>query len=147
MVDTLAGDLDLARRAVRSGASVAIAKAGRLLAQAKGGGVAPLLIALREAGDEARGSCVTDRVVGRAAAMIMLDAGVARVHAFIVSKPAIELFSSRKLACTFDRLVEFITDRSGKDMCPIEKLSMGRTDCRLLRMELEHKFIAAAGKE
>jgi len=118
-------DVDIAIEAVRNGASIAIAKGGRLLASRHGHTVRPLIEVLGEIGNESKGAAVADKVLGRAAALVIANgSGVSAVHGVVMSVHGREALESAGIAYSFDRLVEFIADRTGEDMCPIEQMSL-----------------------
>ena len=139
-------DIEIARGALDQGASVALAKGGALLASAEGHGVVPLLTVLRAIGDDARGASAADKVVGRSVAMVMYDAGIVRVHASVASRSAAEYLGDCKVPLTYDHLVEFITDRTGKGLCPVEQVSLGRDDAHAVRKDIEARFMNPPAK-
>lgn len=139
----MAKDIEIALSAVQAGASVAAARGGRLLGSAEGRGILPLLRLLGQIGQEASGAAIVDRVVGKAAAMVMASARVGRVHALLMSKPAGEFLSASGVAYTCDKMVAVLKDRTGEGMCPMEQLSAGRSDPDGLRRELEERFLGA----
>jgi hypothetical protein len=130
-------DIDIAVKRLREGASVAIARNGRLLASREGKGVLPLVLVLRQVGDDARGASVADKVVGKSVAMIAADAGVIAIHAALASEAAVAFLEPTGIEFSYDRRVEFIKDMSGMNMCPIEKKSVGREDAHAVRLEIE----------
>jgi len=118
-------DLDIAVEAVRSGASIAVAKGGRLLASRDGHSVRPLIELLSEVGDELQGASVADKVLGRAAALVLADnPDIYMVHGVVMSAHGKEALESAGIPYSFDRLVDFILNRTGDGMCPIEQMSL-----------------------
>ncbi|MDP2857083.1 MAG: DUF1893 domain-containing protein [Bacillota bacterium] len=121
-------DLEIAIHAVGEGASVAIAKGGRLLTTRIGHTVRPLIEALDEVGEESRGSSVADKVLGRAAALLLSASGAAVVHGIVMSAHGREVLEAAGVRHTYNRLVEYIINRTGDGMCPIEQISLGFDD-------------------
>ncbi len=120
-------EVSLGKKALDEGYSVALVKNGTILATGNGQGVVPLLQAINEAGDSARGCTVVDRVAGRAVALISLHFGVVRVHAGVLSQLGQIVLDQAGVPVTYDRLVPFILNRTGEDLCPIEKMVMDLT--------------------
>ncbi len=67
------------------------------------------------------GARVADRVVGRAAAALMIEGGVAELHAGVVSTGALELLGGSAVRLSFEREVPHIADRTGTGQCPLEE--------------------------
>ena len=72
-------------------------------------GVAPLL------------EIVADKVVGKAAALLMVKGGVKEVYADIISSHALDVFEKYKIKTYYGNLVEYIINRDKTGMCPMEK--------------------------
>ncbi len=68
-----------------------------------------------------RGAFVADKVVGKAAASLMIAGGVAGVYAATISVPALSLFSRYGLDVESGAVVPHIANRTGSDWCPLEK--------------------------
>ena len=67
------------------------------------------------------GSSIADKVVGKGAAALMVKGGVVRVHADVISAPALALLKESGVAVSYAEVVESIRNRAGTDMCPVEK--------------------------
>lgn len=124
-------DLELARQQVRDGlASVALAAGGTLLGKAGGSGLLPLVELLARLGwSPARGGsawpaspALADRVVGRAAAVLAVRAGVRAVWGQVMSEPARALLVEHGVHVETERVVPFVRGRRPGEMCPIERL-------------------------
>jgi len=91
-------------------------------------GIKPMLIKLAE--DEAffRGSTVIDKVVGKAAALLAIKAGVEFVSAGVISLPALEVFREAGLPFKYNVLVPRIENRSKTGLCPMEALTLSIDD-------------------
>jgi hypothetical protein len=133
-------DLDIAVRAVNEGASVAVAKGGRLLASRDGHTVRPLIEALDEVGAESRGAVVADKVLGRAAALVIIAFGVPVVYGAVMSDHGREALESAGIAHSYGRLVGFIANRTGDGMCPIEQMSLGFDEPAAFVVAMRQKF-------
>ncbi|MDE6651858.1 MAG: DUF1893 domain-containing protein [Paramuribaculum sp.] len=85
-------------------------------------GVKDLLYILNTCPATLNGAIVADKVVGKGAAAIMIVGGVRKIHAEVLSKPALNLLSSTDIIVSYAELVENIINRSGTGICPIEEL-------------------------
>ncbi len=87
-------------------------------------GVAPLMKLLKENKEQLRDSMIADKVIGKAAALLMVYAGVKEVFTPTISVPAIEVFEKHDVKITYDKVVERIINRKGDGLCPMETLCL-----------------------
>lgn len=103
-------------------------------------GISPLL-GLIEEEKEYAGFCAVDKVVGKAAAFAYVMLGISGLHACIISKAAKKVLENHKIAVTYDRLVEYIRNRTGDGRCPMESAVWELEDAKeamtAVRRELE----------
>jgi hypothetical protein len=136
-------DVELARaERERRKLRLAIVRDGQLLVTGERGGVADLLEALRRPEVDLAGASLSDRVVGRAAAMLARCAGIAAVQAGVLSEPAAEALAAGGIAYSAERRVPRILNRTGDDLCPLERLSLEQSDPQECRRAVE-AFVAA----
>ncbi len=67
------------------------------------------------------GASVADRVIGKAAAMLLEKYGVAEIYAQVTSEYAAAYLENKSVKLTYEKKTDFIMNRSGTDMCPMEK--------------------------
>ena len=91
-------------------------------------GIAPLLSLLKNSPGLLKGASVADKVVGKAAAMLMLYGGVSDIYSGIISHPALSVLEKAELKIESDRRVSYIENRAGTDMCPMEKRVLHLSD-------------------
>ncbi len=140
-------DLQLARtERERQNLALVLVRDGQVLATGARGGVADLLEILRRPELDLAGASLSDRVVGRAAAMLVRCAGIARVHAGILSEPAAGALEEAGIAFAADRCVPHILNRAGSDFCPLERLSLAHTDPEACRRAIE-EFVGLSAKQ
>ncbi len=84
-------------------------------------GVADLYALLHEQPELLRGACVADKVVGRAAAALMIAGGVRALHTGVVSRLALDLFARSSVEVYYDVAVEHVINRTQTDWCPLER--------------------------
>ena len=111
-------DIDRATAALR-GHSVAVCRAGEVMTR-DGRGIAPLL-AIASEENALRGASVADLIMGKAAAMLMTYAGVSEVYAEVMSEAGERTLSEHDIPHSCGLLVPYIIDRTGKDVCPMER--------------------------
>lgn len=111
-------DIERAKAALR-GHSVAVCRAGEVMTR-DGRGIAPLL-AIASEENALRGASVADLIVGKAAAMLMTYAGVSEVYAEVMSEAGERTLSEHDIPHSCGLLVPYIIDRTGKDVCPMER--------------------------
>ena len=90
-------------------------------------GIAPLLGWIDANPDTLKGAVLADKVVGRAAAMLMVYSGISQVYAAVISKPAAECFEKHKIAYCYEKQVDYIVNRAGDGMCPMEQCCLNIT--------------------
>lgn len=83
-------------------------------------GVAPMVGFISD-GVDLRGYCVADKVVGKAAALLFIKAGIAQVYAPIGSKTAIDILANAGVTAHLDTLVPQIIRADGAGSCPMEQ--------------------------
>ncbi len=68
------------------------------------------------------GASVADKVVGKAAAVLMAAGGVAEVYADVISTGAFAMLAGVGVKIAYGIKVPFIIRRDGKGICPLEEL-------------------------
>lgn len=119
----VAGDVSLARAQLLRdrNVKVAAAKGGRLIGWAAGDGIRPLLDLAEQLGEEMRGAGIADRVIGRAAAFVLIAAGAAGVHGETLSREAVALLERAGIAVTGEHVVPHILRPDGAGPCVMEQ--------------------------
>ncbi|MBR6676769.1 MAG: DUF1893 domain-containing protein [Clostridia bacterium] len=84
-------------------------------------GIRPMLLWLEEDPEFLKGASVADKIVGRAAAMIMIYAGVKEVYASVISNAAIEILKEADISVTYSMSAIAISNRRGDGICPMER--------------------------
>ncbi len=105
------------------GATLAIVKEGRVLFESDSSGIRGLLQAIEKLGKEMAGSSVADKVVGRAAALLLAHSSVREVYASVLSREGLKVLEENHIKIEHENLVQIILDQTGKKICPFEKFS------------------------
>lgn len=74
------------------------------------------------------GTSCADKVVGKAAALLMQKAGVATLYAGIISEPATKVLTDAGIEYEYGTLVPRIQNRKGDGLCPMESAVMDISD-------------------
>lgn len=118
-------DIELAKKLLDSQKqAIVIVKEGRVIFSSDGRGIKPIYTALNELKCELRGSSIADKVVGKAAAMICVYAGIKELNTKLISENAISVLESTSIIYNYDKSVPYIKNRDQSGMCPVETLSL-----------------------
>lgn len=102
--------------------TIVIYKSDASIVVSKDRGVAPLMNLLRDDKLQLKDSVIVDKVVGKAAALLMAYAEVKEVYTPIISTPALKVFKNHNIIIHFDSEVERIMNRNNDGLCPMETL-------------------------
>ena len=69
-----------------------------------------------------KGASVADKIVGKAAATLMVLGGVNELYTDLISTPALQLLKSNGIDVSFDKEGAVILNRDQCDWCPLEIL-------------------------
>jgi len=113
----------------KTGLSILIYRGEKVIFSSASVGMRPLLEAIVTLGREMlRGTIVADKIVGRAAALLIAYMAAAEVHAAVISATAVEVLSSHNIGYHFGQKVDSIKSRDGVIICPFERLVQEITD-------------------
>ncbi|MBQ7047074.1 MAG: DUF1893 domain-containing protein [Oscillospiraceae bacterium] len=102
-------------------------------------GVAPIMELIKN-GTQLNGFSVADRVIGKAAALLFVLAGIKEVYSPIMSEPAIEVFRENKIKISFDKSVPYIINRTGDGRCPMEEAVKNTNDPKKAFIAIQNKL-------
>ena len=91
-------------------------------------GVAPILKLIDTNPQLFCGASVADKVIGKAAAMLLIKYGVKEIHAVLVSEKALRYLKDKAVIITYETAVDHIINRDKTDMCPMEKCVLDVND-------------------
>ncbi|MFH1366737.1 MAG: DUF1893 domain-containing protein [Patescibacteria group bacterium] len=101
-------------------------------------GIAGLVILLKQKKSIKR-KIVFDKVVGRAAALLLVYAGVSEVHTGLISEEAVKVFKKYKIYHQYGKLIKRVLNRDKSDVCPFEKIAQGKTPAQFYKI-VKNKF-------
>ena len=108
---------------ITSASTIAVVSTGEVFTSQERG-VKPLLHLLSEKKGFLKGASVADKVIGKAAALLMVLGEIKEVHTLIISEPAIKVFEKYNIPCFYDKKVDRIINRTGDGLCPMETLCL-----------------------
>ncbi len=85
-------------------------------------GMHPLLVAVESSGAYLRDALVLDKVVGRAAALLLCYGKSKHVFADLMSEKALQILDIHGVAYNCGQLTPYILNKDSTDLCPFEKL-------------------------
>ena len=111
-------------------ASCVVIKSDEMVAVLDGRGVSPLLGLYNTEFEKLKGAFVVDRIIGKAAAMILVLGGVIKAYGEIMSVPAYNYLIKHGVDVSYGSCIDAITARDGRGICPIEKSVLDIEDPR-----------------
>lgn len=84
-------------------------------------GIRPLTDLLSSNREMLRGASVADKIVGKAAALLMAAGGVKEVYAGTIGRAAANVFERFGIKFSYGNVTEHIKNRAGNGMCPMEQ--------------------------
>ena len=112
----------------KSGNSLMIYKNGELLFESDLGGIRPHLKAINEHGGNLEGTLMVDKILGRAAAFLVVYSKAAEAITNIVSTPGKQVLEDNHLKFSYREEVAHIKMKDGVIFCPFESMVQGIND-------------------
>ena len=103
-----------------------------------GRGIAPIL-SLYES-NVLKDAYVVDKIIGKAAAMVLVLGGVKGIYAKVISVPALEWLKELNIEVTYETCVEHIMNRASDGMCPMEQTVQDIDDAKEALLAVREKF-------
>ena len=116
---------------------IVVAKDGKVVFKSTDRGIKPMYYLAKNMKEEAKGSSLADRVIGKGAAVICSYLGVKELYAELLSENAISLLDKEDIKYDFKDKCDYIKNRDKTDYCPIEKRSLDTEDPEILLSRIE----------
>lgn len=117
-----------------------LVKQGDAIYKETSNGVRPLLNFLDKG--VLQESMIVDKVIGKAAAMLMIYGSVQEVYAFTISEHALATFQEHQVKVSYETLVPYIINRMGTGMCPMEEAVLDCQDVKEAYLRITAKVQA-----
>lgn len=122
---------DYLKRLRREGLNLLILKGGKPLFTSGEEGLRPLFDAINSSGlSLLEDTVVVDKIVGKAAALLISYFKATEVHCIVLSVKAKEVLERQGIQHYWETLTPVITNRTGTGICPFEKAVMDVEDPR-----------------
>ena len=115
------------RAFLKSDDTLRIYRDGKLVFSSKKDRLMPLMDYVKEHGPAQQPVTIFDKVMGNAAACLAARVNCNEVFSPLGSELGIETLKENKIAYHLDKVVPYIIRDDGKDMCPMERLSIDKT--------------------
>ena len=83
-------------------------------------GVKDLYLLLLDDSEFLKEAFIADKVVGKAAASLMILGGINELYTDLISRPALQILKGHNIKISFQREVPVILNRDRSDWCPLE---------------------------
>lgn len=103
-------------------------------------GVRDLIYLLDNEPERLQGARVADKVIGKAAAGLIILGGVKCLYAEILSRQALLLLDNNHIDYTYGTLVDAIVIPEGDNRCPLEQIVASATDAKGVESLLRKHF-------
>lgn len=103
-------------------------------------GIKPIIDMLNNDIDYFKGLSVADKIVGKASAMLLVLSGIKEVNAIVLSKAGKSILDKYNIEYTYEELTEYIVNRKGDGMCPMEETVKEIDDLALAYEKLNEKI-------
>ena len=103
-------------------------------------GVRDLIYLLDNEPERLQGARVADKVIGKAAAGLIIRGGVKCLYAEILSRQALPLLDNNHIDYTYGTLVDAIVIPEGDNRCPLEQIVASATDAKGVESLLRKHF-------
>ncbi|MBE5962275.1 MAG: DUF1893 domain-containing protein [Lachnospiraceae bacterium] len=97
---------------------------GKIVHQASGKGIQPLVDVYDEKTDLLKDAIAVDKIIGKAAAMFLVLGEVKQAYAEVISASGKQYLEKNHVSVTYGRCVEIISNRTGSGICPLEETVM-----------------------
>ena len=134
-------DIEIAKELLKKEKyTLVVVKDGDLLFTSKEKGIKPMYRLISDMKERVRGASIADKVIGRGAALLSSYVNIKEVFGEVMSKEAIEVLEENNINYSFSIICDYIKNRDKTGLCPIENLSLGKTDVKVFIGELESFF-------
>jgi formylmethanofuran dehydrogenase subunit E len=121
--DKTTDDLKIAKnRLMNDDMNLCIVKGGKILFESRSHGVAGFLKAVEKHEGNLEGSCIADKIVGKAIALLCVHFNIGAVYADTLSRPGKTIFEKFSLHFEYSNLVDNVLDAKRTSLCPFERL-------------------------
>lgn len=121
--------VEKAKQMIKNGqASCVIIKNNNIISTATGQGISPLISIYEDKPEILDGAFVVDKIIGKAAAMMIVLGGAKRAYGEIMSASAFDYLKEHGCVTEYGERIEVVVNRAGDGMCPLERSVLDTDD-------------------
>jgi hypothetical protein len=120
-------DIEQAKQILSEGTFTCVLCCGEEIYTSEVAGISPMIDFIR-GGIDLRGFSAADKIVGKAAAMLFISAGVKEVYGEVMSESAAGMLFAHGVTASYGTLTDRIVNREGTGLCPMETAVLGIDD-------------------
>ena len=121
--------------------ALALIHEGNIVFSSKNKGIAPLVECIETCSSKYRNCCLHDRVIGLAAArLVVASRMIVSVFAGVSSQPAVEFLKKSNIPMESQLTVPRIIARDGISLCPMEQRALSAEDPDLFLIQMRDFF-------
>ena len=120
--------------------SIVVVKENEIVYKSESKGLQSLISLYKNDVNTLENSSIADKVIGRAAALILVDSNIKEVYADLISQNAIDILDKSNISYEYKSQVKEIRNRDNTGMCPMEELSLKCVSADELIEKIEEKF-------
>ncbi|WP_352400634.1 DUF1893 domain-containing protein [Anaerotignum sp.] len=109
-------------------------------------GITPIMELLKVEPKFLEGASVADKVIGKAAALLLIKGKINNLYAHIISSHGVEVLKKYGIPFQYDKMVPFIINRAKDGMCPMEATVLEEVDAEIAFIQLQDKLVQLAGR-
>lgn len=130
--------LDKAINLINQGeVSFVLIKDNRIIHQDLGIGVSCIMRLIHSQPDLMKNSQVVDKVIGKAASMLLIKYGVRAVYGCLMSENAMDVLEQHQIHYGYQTKVKSIMNRNKDGLCPLEKACLTLDDVDEAKQKIE----------
>jgi len=120
--------------------SIVLVKENEIVNTSRKNGILPILDLYNNDKSILENAIVADKVIGKAAALILKEANIKELYAELISENAIELLDKTNIKYKYNKKVREIRNRDNTDICPMEELALESNNADELIEKIKEKF-------
>ena len=120
--------------------SIVLVKENEIVNTSRKNGLLPILDLYNNDKSILENAIVADKVIGKAAALILKEANIKELYAKLISENAIELLDKTNIKYKYNKKVREIRNRDNTDICPMEELALESNNADELIKKIKEKF-------
>jgi len=109
-----------------------LVKNKKIIYRSKKQGLAPLIFCLKNRKAGLKGAVAYDKIIGRAASLLLVLGEVKEVITPAITREALALLQKEKIKVQFGRRIKKVLNMKGDGPCPMEKLSRDKNSGEFL---------------